>query len=255
MLGFRYLCCVLIGLSFVPSFAFASIEVYGLDQPAMATVEYRGAIVSRLDQTWTQLTALLRTPNTDAPLVYLYPFDRTVQPAELTELQDRFVETIPDLKTKPSMVAKLFSRINGITYDPQLFPEGSSNAGRLIQINTNRSYLNEAEFDRGYGLYITAHEMVHVALNRLGVDKKYQHCLMVDADSNGQTLMRKIFDFLLQHDWVSPMLSGMQPRTKGYAEEASHCAADVAAVRQTEGADGFAAFWREVGSIHQRLGY
>lgn len=242
-------------LNLAPVLSLASVQVFGLEQDSLANLESREQLTGRIDEVWTHLNRWLKVPTGSDPLIYLYPFDRKLQPQKLTALQERFIETLPELKDQPARLANLFSMINGITYDPSLFDAGSDEAGRLIQINTDRSYRSENAFDRGYGLYITSHEMVHVALNRLGIDPKYQHCLMIDEDHHGQSLMRQVLSFLIDRDWASPMLTQQTPLAKGYAEEAQHCAADLTAIRREGGPKGLTAFWSEVREIHQRLAY
>jgi hypothetical protein len=214
----------------LPLFAQASpapVDVFGLEQPSFTPLYDRAEIPARLNASWKQIESLLALPEGPAPILYLYPFDGAVQPARLSELQEKARQSLTP-PMSPEESAKMYARLLGLTYDANLFAEEDSDRGRVIQINSNRLYTNEGAFDRGYGLYVSAHEMMHYALNRRGVEPKFHHCLMVEGRGGRDSLLLEILNEGIRRTWMNEFLKRPMPRAKGYWEDQQHCEAEAA---------------------------
>lgn len=223
-----------------------------------AAVDVQGPNSSSLQPSvngsWEYIRHLLQISSDPAPVIYFYYFDRATQPVLLTTLQDRMIEKFPeDLRNDPESIRRSFKALSGITYDADLFSPRSPLRGRVIQINPARSFDIESGGLRGYGLYLTAHEMLHYALNRKGIDKKYHHCLMVEENAAGESLMLKIARDLVGHGWANDIITFKTPYAKGYVEEAGHCGTDAFEIQKAEGAAGLEKFWNEVTQIRERI--
>lgn len=221
---------LLLSLFLLPALAHASpapVEVYGLEQESFKVVSDRAELPAHLDAVWKQLESLLKVPEGPAPIVYLYPFSASVQPARLSQLQEkaRLSATPPQ---SPEESAKMYARLLGITYDASLFDAGDADRGRVIQINSDRLYTNEGTYDHGYGLYVSSHEMMHYALNRVGIDPKFHHCLMVEARGARESLLLAVLDEEIRQGWANEFLKRPFPRAKGYWEDQQHCEAEAA---------------------------
>lgn len=239
----------------MPSASVASpgVQVFGPEETFFAQVRDRLEIPARINTLWDFISSYLGAQAEPGPVVYLYPFDRKVQPSLLTELQDKIAADIPGYKEHPEKFERIFEPLAGITYEATLLPTDSPLRGRIIQINTRRAYLNEAAGERGYGLYLTLHEMTHYALNTLGIDPKFHHCLMIRENARGESILLKFLGEQSAKGWASENLSLKGGPTKGYAEEKHHCDVDVMMVRQNEGAEALNGFSLEVDRLANRF--
>lgn len=226
---------------------------WGLPSPATVTVQGLNTpgLQNSIEGSWEYIRRLVGIEAEPAPVIYLYPFDRNTQPALATSLQDQTIARIPELRDNPELAQRFFSILYGITYDADLFPADSPLRGRLIQVNPNRSFNVETGGHRGYGLYLTAHEMLHYALNRKGIAAKFHHCLMIEENGNGESLMLKVARDLIAHDWANETLAYKVPWAKGYAEEGPHCGADAAEIQRQEGAAGLKNFWDDITHLRE----
>jgi hypothetical protein len=219
----------LLSLAFLPGLAAASpapVEVHGLEQPGFTALYDRAEIPKRIDAAWKQIEALLKLPEGPAPILYLYPFDASLQPARLSELQAKARATAePPQSAEES--AKMYARLLGLTYDVSLFGEDDADRGRVIQISPAFLYTRESEFERGFGLYVSSHEMMHYALNRAGIDPKFHHCLMVEKRGERESLLLEVLNEEIRRGWVNEFLKRPLPRAKGYWEDQQHCEAEA----------------------------
>jgi len=202
------------------------VEVFGLEQASFKALPEREDIPNRLSHAWHQLETMLELAEGPAPILYLYPFDETREPARLAELQSR-ARLSANPPQSPEQAAKMYARLLGLTYDANLFGEADADRGRVIQINSDRLYTNEGEFDHGYGLYVSSHEMMHYALNRKGIDPKFHHCLMVAPRGERSSLLREVLDEEIRLGWANEFLKSPFPRAKGYSEDQQHCEAEA----------------------------
>lgn len=219
----------LFSLALFPLLAQASpapVEVLGVNEPNMQAVADRAELPARIDTAWKKIEAMLKVPEGPAPIVYLYPFDPSVQPARLTELQEKAREAANPPTTQEE-VLKFYARAFGVTYEESFYGPNDADRGRVIQINTALMFVREGMLDRGLGLYVTSHEMMHYALNRIGIDPKFHHCLMVADRGERESLLLEVMGEEIKLGWVNEFLKRPMRGMHGYWEELGHCDAEV----------------------------
>lgn len=246
---------IFIGILFLFSLsASAAVEVHGQDENFFAAYADAGKIPERVDVSWSNIKKFFFLDEQAAsPIVYLYPFRSDKQPNELSRLQDRQEKYMGLGSAPPALVSRFWQILKAITFTKNLFDPGATDAGLVIQVNVDASYLKETASTIGYGLYITTHEMVHVALNRLGVEMKYQHCMMAQKDSQNRNFMQMLLVPLINRGWAATTLKEESKFTPGFGEEAGNCQNDLQYVRSTEGQSGVEAYQRTVTDLTEKL--
>ncbi|RZA07638.1 MAG: hypothetical protein EOP11_07150 [Proteobacteria bacterium] len=202
----------------------APVEVF--QSPDLQSTASSAELPARLNTAWEKIEALLGVPEGPAPILYLFPFDKAVQPPRLTELQATAFATANPPQTV-EQTELMYRQILGLTYDSALYQTGDADRGRVIQVSPLRIYANETPLSHGSGLYVTTHEMVHYALNRLNVDPKYHHCLMVAERSGNDPLLLSLLNFEISQGWASEFLKRPMRGLNGYALDQMHCEAEA----------------------------
>lgn len=244
----------LIGILFLFSLsANAAVEVHGQGENFFAAYADADKIPEKVDASWSNIKKFFVLDGAASPIVYLYPFRSLQQPNELSQLQDRQEKYMGLTSAPPAMAARFWQILKAITFTKDLFDPGATDAGLVIQVNVDASYLKETASTIGYGLYITTHEMVHVALNRLGVEMKYQHCMMAQKDSQNRNFMQLLLSPLINQGWAATTLKEESKFTPGFGEEAGNCQNDLQYVRSTEGQKGVEAYQQAVTEMTDKL--
>ncbi len=182
----------------------------------------------KINSTWHFIQTLIQLPESiEAPLIYFSPFDRDIQEATWTEWQSEWIVKNPEIwndwvKLKNSRGNKIEITDEWVKENQKiLFPFPAQflafhyDRTTRIQINQQKTFLRFYQNDYqgikkdfvGYGFYVSAHEMLHYALEQIGIkETKLHHCMYVLELVDGKTLIDHLADFLVAHQISSHVL-------------------------------------------------
>lgn len=244
-------------------------------------VEFKGADLSyshpgyqeKINRIWNftrnEIAHLNAEQSAITPVVVMEPFDRALQSPEHTAWQKEWIINNPSiwlewaiLKGIPvSQVTQdwIRQRIDTLFPFPKGFRALHYDKTSVIQVDPDATFMafyhnNEYGMKKdlvGYGYYVTAHELTHLALARRGIPDRLHHCIYVTSVEDQPTLMERAIDFLMAGE-----IAHSAVRMYGYNNEVglAPCTADKGGLtsQEVEMARNYA---RELAPVYAISGY